>query len=268
MDDLSILERINLISQGISSYNVKSHVPSNIADHNHYLPPANFKSQGYLDNISLWTKEHLMKLNVEKSKYMTINFTDNKQFSTKLCLDGTQLEEVGQARLLGVIIRNDLKWHSNTDLIVKKAYQRMIILHNLFNFDLAVEEMLDIYILYIRSVVENSAVVWHSALTLGEELDIERIQKCALRIILNDVYTDYPTALEITGLTSLKERRIKLCKSFAEKCVKTGRHSDMFPKNQCNEYTRHHEEYQVTMAKTDRLKNSALPFMQRLLNSK
>ena len=80
IDDLSILEIINMISQGISSYNSKLHVPSNIADHNQYIPPSNLKSQHYLDRIKTWTRDNLMKLNVKKSKY--INFTDNYQFST------------------------------------------------------------------------------------------------------------------------------------------------------------------------------------------
>ena len=47
IDNLSILEIINMISQGISSYNSKLHVPSNIADHNQYIPPSNLKYQHY-----------------------------------------------------------------------------------------------------------------------------------------------------------------------------------------------------------------------------
>ena len=266
IDDLSILEIINLVSQGISSYNTKLHVPSNIAEHNQYIPPSNIKSQQYLDRISSWTEDHLMKLNVDKSKYMTVNFTTNYQFSTKLFLDGADLEEVSETKLLGLILRNDLKWHSNSEFIVKKAYKRMLILHNLFKFNLPVDEMIGIYILYIRSVVENCAVVWHSSLTVGEELAIERIQRCALRIILKDDYSDYSSALDRTGLDTLKERRVKLCKNFATKTIKSGKFSDMFPLNTQAVKTRARETYQVTSAKTGRLAKSAIPYMQRLLN--
>ena len=69
-----------------------------------------------------------MKLNVQKSKYMAIHFADNYQFSTQLSIDKTQLEEVTETRLIGVIIRNDLRRKSNTNFIVKKAYKRMILL--------------------------------------------------------------------------------------------------------------------------------------------
>ena len=69
IDDLSVIEIINMISQGISSYNFKLHVPSDVnANHNEFIVPENFKSQEYLNKISNWTNENLMQLNEEKSK--------------------------------------------------------------------------------------------------------------------------------------------------------------------------------------------------------
>ena len=88
----------------------------------------------------------------------------------------------------------------------------MILLHNLFKFSLPVSEMVNIYILYIRSIVETSAVVWHSAITQAESNQIERVQKAALRIILNNEYDDYMSALQTTGLETLSDRRTILCK--------------------------------------------------------
>ena len=67
IDDLSVLDKVNLISQGLASYNFKRHVASDVSiEHNQFLPQANFKSQGYLNNISDWTENHLMKLNSQK----------------------------------------------------------------------------------------------------------------------------------------------------------------------------------------------------------
>ena len=91
-----------------------------------------------------------MKLNTAKSKYMVINFMENYQFNTRLSLENSLLEQVTETRLLGVVLNKNLSWHSNTDFIVKKAYKRMLILHKLFEFNLPVEEMINIYILYIR----------------------------------------------------------------------------------------------------------------------
>jgi hypothetical protein len=136
----------------------------------------------------------------------------------------------------------------------------MIILKNLFHFNLPIEEMIDIYYLYIRSVVEQSAVVWHSSLTKGEQLDIERVQMVALRIILKEQYTGYSDALEFAGIETLKARRGKLCLNFAKKCVKSSLTSDMFPMNETKINTRKPEKYYVHPAKTDRLANYAIPY--------
>ena len=66
IDDLSVSAVINLAHQCISSYTANQHVSSHLATNNQYLPPSNFKSQGYLDEINSLTDDHQMRLNVEK----------------------------------------------------------------------------------------------------------------------------------------------------------------------------------------------------------
>ena len=162
---------------------------------------------------------------------MILNFTEKHQFSTRLSLEGEILEQVSQKSLLGVVLNDKLTWDSNTDFIVRKAYKRMAILHNLFKFGLPVDELVQIYILYIRSLVENSAVVWHSSLKIAEIRAIERVQKVALKIILSENYQSYLHALKVTGLPSLHERRKILCKKFALNCIKSEKTCHMFPKS-------------------------------------
>ena len=209
-----------------------------------------------------------MKLNSKKSKYMVFNFSRKYQFNTRLNINGNLLEQVTSTKLLGLVINDDLTWKENTEMIVKKAYQRMIILHNLFQFNMPIIELLNIYILYIRSLVEQSSVVRNSSITQEECLEIERVQKVALQIIMNENYVTYANALCITGLMTLKERRDHLSQKFAKKCIKNDKSSHMFPLNGPNIFnTRNHETYFVTPARTSRLANSAIPSMQRKLNS-
>ena len=160
-----------------------------------------------------------------------------------------------------------LCWQSNTNHIVRQAYKRMTILQNLYKFSVPLEDLISIYTLYIRSVVETSAVVWHSSLTLGQEMEIERVQKVALRIILKHNYLNYENALHITSLPRLSDRRIQLCKNFALKCLRNPKTSDMFPINNKKHHVRNPEKFKVTHANTSRFANSAIPFMQKLLNA-
>ena len=118
-----------------------------------------------------------MKLNYEKSNYMIFNFSQECQLNTCLYMDQKLLSQVKETCLLGVKITDDLKWHKNTASLINRCYQRMLILRNLNTFHVPKEEMINIYCLYIRSVAEQSSVVWSSSITSGESNDLERIPK-------------------------------------------------------------------------------------------
>ena len=69
-------------------------------------------------------------------------------------------------------------------------------------------------------------------------------------------------------LDTLKNRREELCLNFALKCVKNPKTRDMFPKNNKEHKmtTRNPEKFKVEQAKTSGFKNSAIIYMQNLLN--
>ena len=107
-----------------------------------------------------------MKLNQTKSKTMMFSFTQKHQFATRLKIDDNILETLSQIKLLGTIVTNDLKWDKNTNYIVKKAYARMEMRRKLSGFQAPQSDLKHVYIVYIRSFLEESCIVWHSSLTL------------------------------------------------------------------------------------------------------
>ena len=119
---------------------------------------------------------------------MIFNFTNKYQFTTRLTLNAENVEVVPEVKLLGTIISNDLTWDSNIANIVKRANARMILLRKLSEFRAPRDQMKTIYILYIRSILEQSAVVWHFNLTQQNCEDLTRIQKSACKIILRNKY--------------------------------------------------------------------------------
>ena len=118
------------------------------------------------------------------------------------------------------------------------------------NFSMPIEELVNIYCLYILSVAEQSSVVWSSSLTQGQDYDLERVQKVALRIIVDEDYHSYEHSLLITGLKTLKERRSDLSLNFALKCTKNERSKSMFPLRRSCVDTRRPEMYQVSKSRT------------------
>ena len=119
VDDLTVLEIVNILTIGLSSFNTRNQVPNDIGEHNQFIPPANLKSQTYLNEINSWTTKQRMLINKNKTKKMVFNFTNKYQFSTRLTLENQILETVKETKLLGTIITDDLKWDKNTDYIKK-----------------------------------------------------------------------------------------------------------------------------------------------------
>ena len=130
------------------------------------------------------------------------------------------------------MITSDLKWDENTSYLVKKINARMELLRKVASFGTSMEEKRNIYILYIRSILEQSCVVWHSSLTDENEKDLERIQKSAVRIILGKDFSNYDDALVKTNLESLKDRREELCINFAKKCLEIEEEEKTYVSNQ------------------------------------
>ena len=144
----------------------------------------------------------------------------------------------------------------------------MELLRKVASFGTSIGELKDVYILFIRSLLEQSATVWHSSLTSENSGDLERVQKSALRVILGDKYCGYKNALTILDLDTLQDRRKQLCLTFAQKCLKNKKTQQMFPLN-FNTHSMNHrntEKFHVQHANTDRLKDSSIIYMQHLLN--
>ena len=269
IDDLSILETVNLLTVGLTSFNLKQQVPTDIPMHNQYIPSENLKSQEWLDMINDWTIQQKMVINEKKSKVLIFNYTKNYQFTTRLSINGQGLDVINSTKLLGTILTDNLSWDMNTANIVKKANARMQLLRKVATFGTAQDELKDVYVLFIRSLLEQSATVWHSSLTEENRNDLERIQKTAVKLILGDRYKNYEQALSELDLENLDDRRTSLCKTFAQKCCKNPKTSNMFPKNQKmhNMDKRKPEVYKVQHANTERLQKSSIIYMQNLLNA-
>ena len=137
------------------------------------------------------------------------------------------------------------------------------------SFGTPVEDLKTIYVLFIRSILEHSATVWHGSITEDNSSDLERVQKSAIKIILQEKYNGYHNGLAQLDLEDLKSRREILCLEFAKKCVKHEKLKHMFPENtkEHSMKTRNNDMYQVQHANTGRLQDSAIIHMQKLLNN-
>ena len=164
---------------------------------------------------------------------------------------------------------SDLEWNRITERLVKNANKRMRLSHVAAKFVNNDQDMVYLYKMFIRSVLEFSAVVWHSSLSQNNVSDIERKQKSALKVILKERYTDYKSALKELNFESLSKRREILCLRFAKKSLKLQNFKNLFPLNNINKHCMIMSKKKKFLEKhtnTDRYKKSSILYMQRLLN--
>ena len=207
-------------------------------------------------------------INEKKTKTMIFNYTENYQCTTRLKINNEPIDVINSTRLLGTIISNDLSWDLNTSALVKKANARMELLRKVASFGTGVEDLKTVYMLYIRSLLEHSATVWHSSLTEENKSDLERVQKSAVKVILGNKYENYQKALSQLDIENLNDRREILCRNFAIKSTKNQRTKKMFPLNKKthNMESRKPEKFKVSHANTSRFQSSSIIYMQKLLN--
>ena len=209
-----------------------------------------------------------MKINKEKTKFMLFNTARKRDFTPKFNIGGKDIETVEQLKLLGVQITNDLKWNANTDYITKRGYNKLWILRRLKVNGVNVSELKTIYCQHVRSILEYASVVWHSGLTQENEANIERVQKCALSIILGKNYMSYENALITLDLESLFSRREKLCLKFAKKALVSEKFSSWFVRDENVQNTRRKvKTVKPAATRTTRFQKSALPYMTTILNN-
>ena len=104
----------------------------------------------------------------------------------------------------------------------------MQLLRTVWGFGSTHTEMVHLWIVFCRSVLEQSCVLWDSRLTLENREDLERTQKTFEKLVLKEDYKNYSHAFKVLGLEKLETRRKALTLSFAKSGIDDGVLNDQF----------------------------------------
>ena len=167
-------------------------------------------------------------------------------------------------------LNNKLKWQDNTLVIVKKASKRLHIIRVLRRCGLSASDMLVVYFSLVRSLLEYASPIWHTMLPTYLSDKIERVQKRAFRIIYPPV--DHEDALKIAQCTRLDERRQVICgKTFQKIQDPDSKLNHLLPPFRADMHDRelrNDSHYWIPKCRTERYKNSFIPRMCSIFNSK
>ena len=91
-------------------------------------------------------------------------------------------------KILGTIVNNTLSWYENRNHLIKKVNARMQLLCSIHSFGASKEEMTHLWIVFCRSVLEQSCVVLGPSLTQKNKDDLERAQNLFAKRVWKDKY--------------------------------------------------------------------------------
>lgn len=200
-----------------------------------------------LQNIHTWCNKWDMKLNLEKTVYMTI--TNKKaSFSFPYNISSHLLTEVSEYKYLGVTITKNLSWNKHVSNVCSSAFRKLCFLRH--KLKLAPPELKKLtYFSIIRPSLEYACTVWDPYTKRNIEA-LEMIQRKAVRFIFSKYrVTDSPTTLMQThGIETLQLRRkiqrLKLL--FLLKNHKLSMNADPFLKPNTTRQTRNHHTQSLT----------------------
>jgi len=215
----------------------------------------------HMADVLNWSRNNLMNINWNKTKEMIIGPLATQSVPL-LTVDGNTIQRVNVFKLLGVSVDSDLKWDSHVSAICSKASSRLYFLKLLKRSAVSRDDLMHFYESCIRPMLEYACAVWHSSLTIEQSKRIENIQRRAVTII--DGHCDYLNYCETNNLSTLHDRRELLTKSFFNNMfnVDNSLHYLLpFPRiSETILKLRHYLQYEPCLAKTNRFKNSFLPY--------
>ena len=151
------------------------------------VPPSCPSSlQQVVNEISSWSYENHLQLNSSKCKELRTCFKRSPPSYAPVISDSLEFVQVSTAKILGVTIRQDLKWNDHIDNITVKAAKSLYSLRQLKRAGVSCNDLLLFYCSAIRSVLEYTCMLFHRSLPRYLSEDLERIQKRAMGIILPD----------------------------------------------------------------------------------
>ena len=113
-------------------------------------------------DLDAWTNCNHLKLNPSKCKViMQICFKREPPSPSELYIAGKKLEVVNEAKPLSLIVQSDLCWDLQVDSMVSKGSRRLYMLCRLKRFGVPVNDLVSVYIGYVRPVFDYACPVWH-----------------------------------------------------------------------------------------------------------
>lgn len=115
------------------------------------------------NSIIDWAQQNKFELNPLKCKEIMVIFNREQPHYPPI-VNGTTIERVKKAEILGLVITDDLKWNEHVNKITIKATKRLYLLKQLKKSELDTNDLKCFYVASIRTILEYACQLFHYAL--------------------------------------------------------------------------------------------------------
>ena len=223
---------------------------------------------GDFDELSRRAKDIGMVINEKKTQLLIISPPNGCTTTAKLATaGGATIEAVDCMKLVGFTFGSSPGAGAHVESIAEKYKRKKWMLYHLCDAGFGGRHLFKLYCCYIRSIIEYCSPVYHSLLNLGQEVELERLQRHALRVCFG---YDVPVErhMQDNNISTLKERRLRRCDAFIKKSLVNSRFGPAwFPLREGGRWNlRDSRAFQETQVTTLRRFNSPLSFLRRRAN--
>ena len=179
------------------------------------------------DEIAEWSSKNQLTLNTGKTKSMTLNLK-TPPTTEAIRIDQIEIEDVDSFRLLGVTLDTHITFAPHVENITGTCRSKCHGLTKMKRYGVDKNSLVLAYRANILSVVKYAAPAWYPYVTENSKLQLESIQKLALKIIYPEM-DHYEQRLYAAKLEKLNDDLEMTCIIYTQK--KADIHCDVLPKS-------------------------------------
>ena len=160
--------------------------------------------QDDINKLLAWANKWQLRFNT--SKCFLLHLGPPHEYG-EYNIQGTIISSCDTIKDLGVLIDDNLKFHSHATSVISKANRTLASIRKTFHFT-DNHMFVTLYKSLVRPVIEYGNIIWGSHYSLDQQ-NIEKIQRRATRTLAGLKDTPYTERLCILGLPSLQYRRLR-----------------------------------------------------------
>ena len=161
-----------------------------------------------IDRITKWCKEWRLKLNIQKCCYIHYTPKNSKKiFQPHYTMNGEVLRKEAIIKDLGILITEDLKFHTHIDKIAKNANREINRIRRTF-ISRSPNFLRDLYIMYVRPKIEYCIELWNPEYKLDQD-KLEKVQNKMTRLLKFGKIMEPNERNKMMNIPSHYDRRVR-----------------------------------------------------------